>query len=330
MAYASINPYNGEVLKTFPVASDTEVEQILTNAHQAFLAWKDRSVSERCVILQRAADLLLADANRYAGLLTLEMGKITSEALAEVEISARIFEYYVQNAESLLADEQLPFDPNEGQATLVHEPLGIILAIEPWNFPYYQIARILAPQLAAGNTLILKHASNVPQCALAFEKLMLDAGLPVGTFSNIFATRQQIKTILNDPRVHGVALTGSEGAGSVVASQAGQALKKSTLELGGADALVVLRDAVLKETVKWAVKGRHSNAGQVCISSKRIIVVDEIYDEFLTLYTEGVAQLKAGNPFDVETTLAPLSSQAAAEEVREKIRQAVIHGSTLR
>ena len=181
MAYASINPYNGEVLKTFPVASDTEVEQILTNAHQAFLAWKDRSVSERCVILQRAADLLRADANRYAGLLTLEMGKITSEALAEVEISARIFEYYVQNAESLLADEQLPFDPNEGQATLVHEPLGIILAIEPWNFPYYQIARILAPQLAAGNTLILKHASNVPQCALAFEKLMLDAGLPVGT-----------------------------------------------------------------------------------------------------------------------------------------------------
>ena len=327
MAYASINPYNGEVLKTFPVASDTEVEQILTNAHQAFLAWKDRSVSERCVILQHAADLLRVDANRYASLLTLEMGKITSEALAEVEISARIFEYYVQNAESLLADEQLPFDPNEGQATLVHEPLGIILAIEPWNFPYYQIARILAPQLAAGNTLILKHASNVPQCALAFEKLMLDAGLPVGTFSNIFATRQQIKTILNDPRVHGVALTGSEGAGSVVASQAGQALKKSTLELGGADALVVLRDAVLKETVKWAVKGRHSNAGQVCISSKRIIVVDEIYDEFLTLYTEGVAQLKAGNPFDVETTLAPLSSQAAAEEVREKIRQAVIHGA---
>jgi succinate-semialdehyde dehydrogenase/glutarate-semialdehyde dehydrogenase len=327
MAYESVNPYTNEVLKTFPDATDAEIEQTLEASHNAFLDWKDRSIAERGVILQRAADLLRTRANDYAKLLTLEMGKITAEGLAEVEIAAGILEYYVKHTESLLAPEKLAIPASEGEATLVYEPLGIILAIEPWNFPYYQVARILAPQLAAGNTLILKHASNVPQCALAFEQLMLDAGLPAGAFSNVFATRQQIETILNDPRVHGVALTGSEGAGTVVASQAGKALKKSTLELGGADALVVLHDADMKKTADWAVFGRHSNAGQVCIGSKRMIIVDEVYEEFLHLYTEGITHLKAGDPFDPETTLAPLSSQAAADEVREKISQAVSHGA---
>jgi len=232
MAYATTNPYTGEVVKTFPDATDAEVSQAIGAAHEAFLAWRERSFEERGAILQRAADLLRENAEAHAGLLTLEMGKITAEALAEVELSARIFEYYVKHAEALLAPEKLPVaDPAEGDALLVHEPLGVILAIEPWNFPYYQIARILAPQLAAGNTLLLKHAANVPQSADAFEKLMLDAGLPQGAFKNLYATRQQIETIINDPRVHGVALTGSEGAGAVVAAQAGKALKKSTLEL---------------------------------------------------------------------------------------------------
>lgn len=301
----------------------------MDDAHSAFLDWKEHTFTERSAILQRAADLLRAQASDYAHLLTLEMGKITAEALGEVEISARILEYYAKHAEVLLAPEKLPVaDPSEGEATLVHEPLGIILAIEPWNFPYYQVARILAPQLAAGNTLLLKHASNVPQCAAAFEQLLLNAGLPSGAFRNLYATRQQIETILNDARVHGVALTGSEGAGAIIAAQAGKALKKSTLELGGADAFVVLRDAELDKTVKWAVLGRHWNAGQVCISSKRMIVVDEVYEEFLSRYTEGVAQLKAGDPFAPETTLAPLSSQAAADEIRQKIRGAVAHGAT--
>lgn len=244
MAYATINPYTGETLKTFPDATDAEVEQAIAAAHEAFLSWRERSFTERGAILQRAADLLRAKAGDYAKLLTLEMGKITAEALAEVELSARIFEYYVKNAEALLAPEKLTVaDPAEGDALLVHEPLGVILAIEPWNFPYYQIARILAPQLAAGNTLLLKHASNVPQSADAFEKLMLEAGLPAGAFKNLYAARHHIEIILNDPRVHGVALTGSEGAGAVVAAQAGKALKKSTLELGGADAFLVLADA---------------------------------------------------------------------------------------
>lgn len=329
MAYATTNPYTGEVLKVFPDATDSQVDQALDDAHNAFLLWKDTSLSQRKVILQRAADLLRERATDYARLLTLEMGKITAEGRAEVEISAGIFEYYANNMETLLAPEALSVaHPNEGKPTLVYEPLGIILAIEPWNFPIYQVARILAPQLAAGNTMLLKHASNVPQSAAAFDQLMLDAGLPDGAFRNLFATRQQVEKIINDPRVHGVALTGSEGAGAIIAAQASRALKKSTMELGGSDAFVVLADAELDKTVNWAVFGRHWNAGQVCVSSKRMIVVDEVYDAFLSRYIEGVAQLKAGDPFDPSTTLAPLSSQAAADEIRGKIREAVAHGAT--
>ncbi len=328
MAYATTNPFTGETLATFPDVTDAEVDAAIGRAHDAFLAWRRTSFAERGRILQKAADLLRADADGYAKLLTLEMGKITAEAKAEVELSAKILEYYVRNAERLLAPQKLPvLDPASGEATVVHEPLGVLLAIEPWNFPYYQIARILAPQLSAGNTLLLKHASNVPQSAAAFEKLMREAGLPDGAFINLYATRTQIETIINDPRVHGVALTGSEAAGSVVAAQAGQALKKSTMELGGADAFIVLADADMRKTVDWAVFGRHWNGGQVCCSSKRLIVVDEVYDAFLEQYRKGVSGLVAGDPFDPKTTLAPLSSQKAADDVREQIRRAVELGA---
>lgn len=328
MAYATTNPYTGETLKTFPDATDAEVTTAIEKAHKAFLSWKDAPFAERGRILQKAADILRRDSDDYAKLLTLEMGKLFVEAKAEVELSAKIFEYYVRNAEELLKPEPLPvLDPAEGEAILIHEPLGVLLAIEPWNFPYYQIARIIAPQLSAGNTVLLKHASNVPQSAAAFEKLMAEAGLPDGAFRNLYATRSQIELILNDDRVHGVALTGSEGAGSVVAAQAGKALKKSTLELGGADAFVVLADADMEKTVNWAVFGRHWNGGQVCVSSKRMIIVDEVYDDFLARYRKGVAALVAGDPFDPKTTLAPLSSQSAADEVKDKIREAVKLGA---
>lgn len=329
MAYATVNPFTGDTVKTFPDATDAEVEQAIEGAHRAFLAWRETSFAERGRVLQNAADLLRKDADRHARLLTLEMGKLLAEAKAEVELSAQILEYYVRNAETLLQPEKLPvLDPAEGEAMLVHEPLGVLLAIEPWNFPYYQIARILAPQLSAGNTLLLKHASNVPQSAAAFEALMIEAGLPAGGFKNLYATRAQITKILQDPRVHGVALTGSEAAGGEVAAIAGKALKKSTLELGGADAFVVLADADLDKTATWGVFGRHWNGGQVCCSSKRMIVVDAVYDAFLERYRKGVAGLRAGDPLDPATTLAPLSSQAAADEVKEKIRQAVAHGAT--
>jgi succinate-semialdehyde dehydrogenase/glutarate-semialdehyde dehydrogenase len=328
MSYASKNPYTGELVRSFPNATDAEISSAIDAAHHAFLAWRTTGFGERSLLLQRAADLLRRDHVKYAGLITLEMGKLLTEAEAEVELSAQIFEYFSKYSEDLLGPQLLPVaDPAEGDAMVVHEPLGVLLAIEPWNFPFYQIARILAPQLSAGNTLLLKHASNVPQCAAAFEALILEAGFPVGAFKNLFATRSQIETIINDPRVHGVALTGSEAAGATVAAQAGKALKKSTLELGGADAFVVLDDADLSKTVPWAVFGRHWNSGQVCVSSKRMIIDASIYDEFLRRYTDGVAALVAGDPMDPQTTLAPLSSMEAADEVREKIALAVRHGA---
>lgn len=329
MAYQTTNPYTGETLKTFPDATDAQVAQALERGHTAFQQWRLQPVRERVTFLQKAADLLRARHTEYAKLLTTEMGKLLAEAEAEVELSAAILEYYVKHAEAELAPQPLPCeDPVVSEAQLVHEPLGIILAIEPWNFPYYQIARIMAPQLAAGNVILLKHASNVPQSAAAFEKLMQETGLPAGCFQNLYATRGQIETIINDPRVQGVALTGSEGAGALVAAQAGRALKKSTMELGGADAFIVLDDADLDKAVKWAVFGRYWNGGQVCCSSKRIIVHESIHDEFVRRYTEGVAQLKAGDPMEASTTLAPLSSQQAADDVRRWIDEAVAHGAT--
>lgn len=277
MAYATTNPYTGEVMKTFPEASDDEIKKAIETAHAAFLSWKRTSFVERAKIMQKAADILRRDIDEYAKLLTLEMGKVIGESKAEVELSANIFEYYARNARTLLAPERLPVqDITEGEAVLAHEPLGVLLAVEPWNFPYYQVARIIAPQLSAGNTILLKHAGIVPQSAAACEKLMLEAGLPKGVFQNLYAAHSQIELILNNPLVRGVALTGSEGAGSVVAELAGKAMKKSTLELGGADAFLVLADADFDKTVKWAVFGRHWNGGQVCVSSKRMIVVDEI------------------------------------------------------
>jgi succinate-semialdehyde dehydrogenase/glutarate-semialdehyde dehydrogenase len=329
MTYATTNPYSGEVTATFADATDAEILKAIDRADHAFRSWRETPFAERAAVMRNAAAILRRDVDRYARTLTLEMGKLLVEAKAEVELSAAIFDYYADNAEHLLASEPLHVaDPAEGEATLVHDPLGVLLAIEPWNFPYYQIARIIAPQLSAGNTMLLKHAANVPQSAAAFEALMREAGLPEGAFQNLYATHAQIELIINDPRVHGVALTGSEAAGAVVAAQAGKALTKSTMELGGADAFVVLAEADLEKTVKWAVFGRHWNGGQVCVSSKRMIIVDEVYDDFLDRYARGVAGLRMGDPFDPETTLAPLSSQKAADDVKAMIAKAVEHGAT--
>ncbi|WP_404710922.1 NAD-dependent succinate-semialdehyde dehydrogenase [Sphingomonas sp. MMS24-J13] len=329
MTFATTNPYTGETLKTFPTTTDAEVTAAIGRADAAFRSWREAPFAERAGIMRDAANILRKESDDYARLLTLEMGKLIGEARAEVELSAAIFEYYADNAERLLAPEKLPVaDPAEGDATLVCEPLGVLLAIEPWNFPYYQIARIIAPQLSAGNTILLKHAANVPQCAAAFETLMVRAGLPAGGFINLYASHDQVELILSDPRVHGVALTGSEAAGASVAAIAGKALKKSTMELGGADAFVVLKDADLEKTVKWAVFGRHWNGGQVCVSSKRMIVADEIYEAFLDRYAKGVAGLRMGDPFDPDTTLAPLSSQKAADDLKAMVRQAIEHGAT--
>lgn len=329
MAFETINPYTEERVATFDELSPDQVDDVITAAHAGFLSWRDTPVADRVAVLARAATALRENARQYAEILTLEMGKIIGEAEAEVELTAEIFDYYVAHAADFLAPVTLPVaDPDEGHVTLEKTPLGVLYAIEPWNFPYYQLVRVAAPQLAAGNTVIVKHASNVPQSALAFEKLLKDAGAPEGTYTNIFVSTDLTEHILADPRVQGVALTGSERAGRSVAALAGTHLKKSTLELGGSDPLIVLEDADLDKTVEWAVYGRHWNAGQVCVSSKRLIVVDDVYDEFVEKYRAGVAELVAGDPMDPKTTLAPLSSQRAAEDLAAQVEEAIAGGAT--
>ena len=329
MQYATVNPYTGQTVKTFDFATDAQIDSALAKAHETFLAWRETSLESRAAILQKAADLLRADARRYAEILTLEMGKIIGEAEAEVELCANILEYYVQHGAAPLAPRTLKAKGfADGDAQLVKEPLGVLFAIEPWNFPFYQVIRITAPQVTAGNVIVLKHAEIVPQSALAMVELFRQAGAPEGLLTNLFLTHDGASRVINDKRVKGIALTGSERAGSAVAAQAGKAMKKSTLELGGADAYIVLSDAEVEKAARWAVFGRHWNAGQVCVSSKRIILEDSIYERFMAVYREGVAALVAGDPMDPATQLAPLSSAAARDNLARQVEAAIAAGAT--
>jgi succinate-semialdehyde dehydrogenase/glutarate-semialdehyde dehydrogenase len=328
MAYQTINPYTNEVVATFPDATKEEVDAAIAAAHEAFLSWRKSSFSTRTSVLAKAAELLRADKRRYAELLTLEMGKVIAEAEAEVDLSADILQYYADRGESLLEPEKVPVAlGSEGDVEIVTQPLGVILTVEPWNFPFYQVVRVAAPQLLVGNTILLKHASNVPQSAAVFDDLFARAGLPAGAFKNLYLSHALTEYVVNDRRVRGVALTGSEESGAIIATYAAKALKKSTLELGGADPFIVLDDADIDKTVEWAVFGRHWNAGQVCVSAKRMIVVDDVFDEFMDKYREGVAALKAGDPMDPTTTLAPLSSQGAADALAAQVHEAVTGGA---
>jgi succinate-semialdehyde dehydrogenase/glutarate-semialdehyde dehydrogenase len=329
MTYQTINPYTNEVVATFPDATKEEVDAAIAAAHETFLSWRETPFGERTAFLAKAAQLLRADKRRYAELLTLEMGKMIGEAEAEVDLSADILEYYADRGESLLETERVPVALTaEGDVEIVSEPLGVLLSVEPWNFPYYQVVRVAAPQLLAGNTILLKHASNVPQAAAMFDDLFARAGLPAGAFKNLYLPHDLAEHVIDDPRVRGVALTGSEEAGAVIAAYAAKAVKKSTLELGGSDPFVVLEDADMDKTVEWAVFGRHWNAGQVCVSAKRLIVVEEVFDEFLAKYRTGVAALVMGDPMDPHTTLAPLSSQDAADKLVIQVRDAVAGGAS--
>jgi succinate-semialdehyde dehydrogenase / glutarate-semialdehyde dehydrogenase len=329
MTYQTVNPYTGELVKNYPYATDQEIDGTIEKAHQAFLAWRGVSSGDRAKFLTRAAELLRADKRAFAEILTLEMGKILAEAEAEVELSAEILDYFAGHGAGFLEDEPLGVkDSSEGTVTIVHEPLGVIYTIEPWNFPYYQVVRVAAPQLLAGNTIILKHAENVPASALAMQRLFDDAGLPDGVFNNLFAPISATEHIMAHPLVRGVALTGSERAGTAVGAAAGKNLKKSTLELGGADAFIVLDDADIDKTVAWAVFGRHWNAGQVCVSAKRLIIQDAVYDEFMEKYRDGVAALHAGDPRDPATQLAPLSTRKAADNLAAEVTEAVNNGAT--
>ena len=326
MAYQSTNPYTGKVEKTFDDISPAQLEEKLQRADDCFKNdWQERSFAARAVILKSAAALMRERAQAFAELITLEMGKLIPQSLGEVALSAAILDYYADHAETFLATEQLTTP--KGQAMVESSPIGVLFGVEPWNYPYYQIARFAAPNLMAGNVVMVKHASSVPQCALAFEKLLQEAGAPDGAYTNLFISKDQVAQIIEDPRIRGVALTGSEAAGAIVAAQAGKHLKKTTLELGGSDAFIVLEDADLDKAVKHAVSGRMGNSGQACTASKRFIVVETLADSFLEKFQSALGQFKPGDPMDKATTLAPLSSAQALENLLKQVDGAVRHGA---
>jgi succinate-semialdehyde dehydrogenase/glutarate-semialdehyde dehydrogenase len=326
MAYKSVNPFNGAVLKTFADISDRSLDSAVALAQHMFdTAWSNKSIGHRAGVLKRAAAIMRDQSDELARYITLEMGKLLNEAKGEVALSADILEYYATHGEAFLAPTTVPVD--EGEAFVVSDPIGILFAVEPWNFPYYQLARVAGPSLILGNVMLVKHASNVPQCAEAFERVLREAGAPVGVYTNLFATKDQISRLIADSRIKAVALTGSEAAGSIVAAQAGKALKKSTMELGGSDAFIVLEDADLDRAVSWAVWGRMNNTGQCCIAAKRFIVVESIADEFLRRFTASLQQLKPGDPLDPTTTLGPLSSEGALSDILQQVDTAVAGGA---
>jgi len=277
--------------------------------------------------LNKAAALLHAHVDDFAKLETLEMGKRINEARGEVKFSGDILAYYAQHAESFLAP--LKLHPKLGEAHMESSPLGVLFCVEPWNFPYYQLARVAGAQLMAGNVLVVKHAGCVPQCAIAFEKLLLDAGAPVGAYTNLMISHEQSEQIIDDPRIKGVALTGGVAAGRSVAARAGQNMKKSVMELGGSDAFIVLDDADLDKTLPWAVWGRMYNAGQTCCAAKRFIVMESVADRFLAKFKTALEALEPGDPMVEATTLGPLSTEGALLQLLTQVDAAVKGGAKL-
>ena len=328
-AYKSVNPATGETLREFPEATDAEIANAVEAAHKAYAAWRDEPVETRAKVIARVAELYRERADELARLIALEMGKPLREAKGEVALSANIYEYYATRGPGFMADEHL--DAAGGGTAVVRTlPVGALLGIMPWNYPYYQVARFAGPNLVLGNTVLLKHANSCPQSALAMAQIFADAGVPEGAYINLFATNEQAADIIADPRIQGVSLTGSERAGSAVAEVAGRNLKKYVLELGGSDPFIVLDTQDLDATVKAAVAGRMGNAGQACNAAKRFIVMEDIYDEFVEKFTARMAGIEPGDPLDPETRFGPLSSQAAADGLVEQIRNAVEQGATLR
>jgi succinate-semialdehyde dehydrogenase/glutarate-semialdehyde dehydrogenase len=321
MAYQTINPATGKLIKTYANISDQDLEAAVGDAHKAFQSdWRHCPVARRASIISTAAAILREKSEEYSEYLTLEVGKLIAEARAEVALSADILDYYATKAEHYLEPRLLSESPG---AELHIEPLGVLLGIEPWNFPYYQIARVAGPQLMVGNVLLLKHAESVPQSALAFARLFEEAGAPAGVYTNIFASIEHIGRLIEDGRIRGVTLTGSERAGAAVAGRAGRSLKKSVMELGGSDPLIVLEDAPMESALDAALFGRMFNAGQCCAGSKRIIVIGrERSKAFLDGFVQRMASLKAGDPNDPATTLGPLASEKALNLLVDQIKLA--------
>ena len=327
MAYQSVNPYDGKILKTFEELTDKQLEMALETAATCFETWRHTTFAERAAVVAKAAAIMRARIDEFARPVTLEMGKLIDQARGEVVLSADIIDYYAKNAERFLAPEHLK--PSSGAAEVESSPFGVLFGVQPWNFPYYQLARFAAPNLMAGNVVMVKHAGCVPQCAIAFENLWMEAGAPFGAYTNLLISHDQVNRVIDDPRIKGVALTGSVEAGKSVAGRSGQNLKKSTMELGGSDAFIVLEDADLDKTVKWAVWGKMNNTGQCCVAAKRFIVVEELADRFLGKFQTALAALKPGDPMDEATTLGPLSTEAALVQLLGQVEGAVAKGANL-
>ncbi len=325
MAYESVNPFTNVSVKKFANITDAEFESKIVAAASCYETWRHKSYAERAKIVAKAAEILHAKADDFARIMTMEMGKRISEARGEVEFSSRIMAYYAKNAERFLAPVKL--HPAHGEAHMESSPMGVIFCVEPWNFPYYQLARVAGPHLMAGNVLMVKHAGCVPQCAIAFEQLLIEAGAPIGLYTNLLISHEQTNRVIDDPRIKGVALTGSVAAGQTIAARSGKNVKPSSMELGGSDAFIVLEDADLDHTVKWAVWGRMYNTGQTCCAAKRFIVVDSIADKFLEKFHAALEALKPGNPMDEQTALGPLSTESALVQLLKQVDVAVAHGA---
>ncbi|MDZ4264794.1 MAG: NAD-dependent succinate-semialdehyde dehydrogenase [Mycobacterium sp.] len=318
--YQTLNPATGEVLATFDTATDDHIAAAITAADDAYGAWREQPLEARADVVRNVGKLLRERATDLGQLARTEMGKKIDEGTGEVEFSASIFEFYADQSAALLADQRIPTFSG-GTAVVQRRPVGVLLGVMPWNFPFYQVARFAAPNLVLGNTVLLKHAESVPQCALAIADLMRDAGVPDGVYTNLFATFDQVETIIDDPRVQGVSVTGSERAGAAVAATAGRALKKCLLELGGSDPFIVL-DGDAKELARTAWEFRTYNMGQACNSNKRMIVTEDVYDDFVAELVSLGTDLKADD-------VAPLSSRKAAETLAAQVTDAVDKGATL-
>ncbi|WP_410504393.1 NAD-dependent succinate-semialdehyde dehydrogenase [Ligilactobacillus salivarius] len=327
MAYKTINPYTNEVEKEFPNATDEELEAVLAKAHQLYLDWRNDSegLEDRKAILHRVADILRERRTEYATIMSHDMGKLIGEAEGEVDLCADICDYYADKANEFLKPRTLETDA--GKAYYIKQSTGVLVAVEPWNFPFYQIARVFAPNFIIGNPMILKDASNCPASAQAFADAVLEAGAPEGSLNNMFISYDQVAKAIADKRVSGVCLTGSERGGMSVAAEAGKNLKKTTMELGGNDAFIILDDADWELVREVAPQARLYNAGQVCTSSKRFIVMADKYDEFLEVLKDAFSAVRMGDPTDRTTTLAPLNSKSAKEKLEKQVELAVENGA---
>ena len=326
MAMLSINPATGETTNSFDTWDELHLSRVLAASSEARADWAARPIAERCHSLRAVANVIRGKRDQLAEIMTLEMGKLIGEARAEIDKCALVCDYYADHAPEFLADELIESDA--GRSLVCYQPLGVVLAVMPWNFPFWQVFRFAAPGLIAGNVGILKHASNVPQCALAIEDIFKEAGLPDNVFRTLMIPASMVASVIENKRVHAVTLTGSEIAGKAVAATAGNSIKKSVLELGGSDAFIVLDDADLDLTVQQAVISRFLNAGQSCIAAKRFIVVPEIADEFVAHFKDAVAELVPGNPLDENTRFAPMARHDLRDELHQQVLDTIEAGAS--